>query len=459
MEKISFAGLLKSQKEFFWSGKTRDLNFRIEALTKLKNAITAHEEEVLNAIYGDLHKVSVDGYATEISGVYDEIKYALGNVHSWAKPEKVETPVFLLPSKSYVQKEPYGVTLIIAPWNYPFQLLMTPLVGAIAAGNTAILKPSEISANTAAIMEKIINNAFPKEYLHVVQGGAVETQALLDLPVDYIFYTGSSSVGKIVMSAAAKNLIPITLELGGKSPAIVHEDANLTHAARKIAWGKFINAGQTCIAPDYVLIHTKRKDEFLEELKKAIRNFYGENAADHPRYCRIINDRHFLRLSALLDTKKIVYGGNIHPTDRYIEPTILYPVEWNEPVMQDEIFGPVLPLLLYSSLDDIIRKINERPKPLALYLFSDDQPVQKKITEEISYGGGAINNTIFHFVSHFLPFGGVGSSGMGSYHGKASFNTFTHFKSILQNSSRINPLALTYPNKSFLMKILQKIKW
>ncbi|MGD0022763.1 MAG: aldehyde dehydrogenase [Smithellaceae bacterium] len=459
MEKNSFAGLLKSQKDFFRSGYTRDVNFRVEALSKLKNIIQAQEEEVLNAIYEDLHKVSVDGYATEISGVYDEIKYALGNIHSWTKPEKVETPFFLLPSKSYVQKDPYGVTLIISPWNYPFQLLMTPLVGAIAAGNTAILKPSEISANTAAVIEKIINEAFPKEYLHVVQGGAAETQALLDLPVDYIFYTGNSSVGKIVMNAAAKNLTPLTLELGGKSPAIVHEDAKLTHAARKIAWGKFINAGQTCIAPDYVLIHTTRKDEFVEELKKAIRDFYGENAAAHPRYCRIINDRHFQRLSALLDAKKIVYGGNAHPADRYIEPTILYPVEWNEPVMRDEIFGPVLPLLLYSDLDDIIRKINERPKPLALYLFSEDQSVQKKITEEISYGGGAINNTIFHFASHFLPFGGVGSSGIGSYHGKASFNTFTHFKSMLLSSSRIDPLALTYPDKSFLIKILQKIKW
>lgn len=458
MEGISFPNLLKSQKEFFRSGKTRDVNFRVAALTKLKNIIQALEEEVLEAIYEDLHKVSIDGYATEISGVYDEIKYALGNVRSWVKLEKVETPIFLLPSKSFVQKDPYGVALIIAPWNYPFQLLMTPLVGAIAAGNTAILKPSEISANTAAIIEKIINNAFPEEYLHVVQGGAVETQALLDLPVDYIFYTGNSSVGKIVMSAAAKNLIPITLELGGKSPAIVHEDANLTHAARKIAWGKFMNAGQTCIAPDYVLIHIKQKDKFLEELKKAIQDFYGENAAAHPRYCRIINDRHFQRLSALLDAKKIVYGGNARPADRYIEPTILYPVEWDEAVMQDEIFGPILPLLTYSDLDDIIRRINERPKPLSLYLFSDDQSVQKKITEEISYGGGAINNTIFHFVSHFLPFGGVGSSGMGSYHGKASFNTFTHFKSILKSSSIVDPAASTVaPNKKFFLKIFRKL--
>ena len=459
MEKFSFEQLLKSQKEFFWSGKTRDLNFRIEVLTKLKNTIKLHEEEVLNAIYKDLHKVSVDGYATEISGVYDEIKYITDNVRSWAMPEKVNTPAFLLPSKSYVQKEPYGVTLIISPWNYPFQLLMTPLVGSIAAGNTAILKPSEISANTAAVIEKLINTTFPQEYLYAVQGGAVETQALLNLPVDYIFYTGSASVGKIVMSAAAKNLTPLTLELGGKSPAIVHEDANLIHAARKIAWGKFINAGQTCIAPDYVLIHSSRKEAFLEELKKAMRDFYGENAAAHPRYCRIINERHFQRLSALLDAKKIVYGGNTNPADNYIEPTILYPTEWNEPVMQDEIFGPILPLLIYSSLEDIIQKINERPKPLALYLFSEEQSVQRKITEEISYGGGAINNTIFHFVSHFLPFGGVGASGMGSYHGKASFNTFTHFKSMLQSSSRIDPLALTYPNKNFLMKILQKIKW
>jgi aldehyde dehydrogenase (NAD+) len=457
MKKNALGELLKSQKDFFWSGKTRDINFRIETLTKLKDTIKAHEEEILNAIYKDLHKVSMDGYATEIAGVYDEINYTIKNVPSWAKVEKVETPVFLFPSKSYVYKEPFGVTLIIAPWNYPFQLLMLPLAGAIAAGNTAILKPSEISANTATVMEKIINESFSKEYLHVVMGGPNETQALLEMPVDYIFFTGSTAVGKIVMTAAAKNLSPLTLELGGKSPAIVHKDANLILAARKIAWGKFINAGQTCIAPDYVLVHTNQKNDFLRELKKAVRDFYGEDASVHPRYCRIINDRHFQRLNALLNNAKILYGGKSNAADRYIEPTIIYPVQWDDPIMQDEIFGPLLPIITYSDLDNIIPKIRERSEPLSLYLFSDDQTVQTRVINEISFGGGAINNTIFHIVSHFMPFGGVGASGMGAYHGKVSFDTFSHAKSILKSSSKIDPLAAAYPHKKFLMKIMRKI--
>lgn len=454
MEKAALEKLFKSQKEFFRSGKTRDINFRIESLTKLKDAIEAYEQEILDAVYTDLRKDAIDGYATEISGFYDEVKYAIQNVHIWAKIESVETPFYMFPSRSYLQKEPYGVTLIISPWNYPFQLLMMPLVGAVAAGNTAILKPSEISVNTATVLEKIINDTFPQEYLHVVQGAAEETQALMELPVDYIFFTGSVPVGKIVMAAAAKNLTPLTLELGGKSPAIVHEDANLTSAAHRISWGKFLNAGQTCIAPDYVLVHKSKKDAFVEELKKVIHEFYGEDASSHKRYCRIINDRHFRRLIVLLDSKKIIYGGRSNQEDRYIEPTILSPVDWDDPIMQDEIFGPILPILAYSDLDNIIRKINERPKPLSLYLFSEDESVEKRITEEISFGGGAINNTIMHVVSHFLPFGGVGSSGMGKYHGKYSFETFSHYKSILKSSSIADPVGFAEPNKGLVMSIL-----
>jgi len=353
-----------------------------------------------------------------------------------------------------VYKEPFGVSLIIAPWNYPFQLLMAPLVGAIAAGNTAILKPSEISVHTAAAIEKIINTAFPGEYLHVVRGGSAGTQTLLELPVDYIFFTGSVAVGKIVMAAAARNLTPVTLELGGKSPAIVHEDAKLTDAARKIAWGKFLNAGQTCVAPDYVLVHSAAKDAFLEESKKVIRDFYGEDPARHPRYCRIINDRHFQRLIGLIDIDKKVYGGRTNTADRYIEPTVLYPVDWDDPVMQDEIFGPILPIVVYSDLNDAIRKINEKPAPLALYLFSDEPSVQRRITQEIAFGGGAINNTVIQVSSHYLPCGGVGQSGIGQYHGRTSFNTFSHFKSILKSPSRFDP-GLVYPNKNLGMKTLR----
>jgi aldehyde dehydrogenase (NAD+) len=457
MEKADLEILFDIQKGFFRSGKTRDIDFRIASLTKLKSTIKKQEKEILAAIYSDLHKAVTDAYATEIAGVYAEIDFAIKNIRTWSKRKKVETPIFLFPSKSYIYKEPYGVVLIIAPWNYPFQLLMIPLVGAIAAGNTAILKPSEISSHTAAVLEKVINNAFPREYLRVIQGAAQETKALLELPVDCIFFTGSTAVGKIVMTAAAHNLTPVTLELGGKSPAIVHESANLITAARRICWGKFINAGQTCIAPDYVIVHESIKEAFLSELKNVIVAFYGEDASSHPRYCRIINDRHFQRLTALIDKGKVVYGGKIDSADRYIEPTIFYPASWNEPIMQDEIFGPILPIITYSDLNDVISKINNRPKPLSLYLFTEDKIIRRRIINEISFGGGAINNTIMHFISPFLPFGGVGASGMGKYHGKYSFDTFSHFKSILKSLSIADPVALAYPNKTFFMKIINKI--
>lgn len=457
MDKTFLEKLFTAQKEFFRSGKTRGLDFRIESLNKLRQAVETYEQDILQAVYKDLHKDPIDGRAMEISGFYAEVKYTVRNLPSWAATESVETPVYMLPSRSYIQREPYGVSLIIAPWNYPFQLIMMPLVGAIAAGNTALLKPSELSAHTAAVLEKIINSAFPEEYLHVVQGGAEETQALLALPVDYLFFTGSAVLGKRVMAAAAKNLTPLTLELGGKSPTIVHEDADLVTAAHRISWGKFINAGQTCVAPDYVLVHQSRREAFIGELVKVIRKFYGEDASRHPRYGRIINDRHFQRLTALLDPEKILYGGGRNREDRYLEPTILSPVDWSDPIMEEEIFGPILPILVYSDLDDIVHKINERPKPLALYVFSEDEAVAKRIMEEISFGGGAINNTIMHTASPFLPFGGVGPSGMGRYHGRYTFETFSHQKSILKSSSIADPVGLAEPDKGRVMRVLDKL--
>ena len=454
MKSTYWEELFKSQKEFFWTGQSRDLDFRIASLNKLKEAIKIHEKDVLDAIYRDLHKTAFDAYSTEIGLVYDEIGFAVKNLRSWAKPQKVGTPLFLWPSKSYIQKEPYGVTLIIAPWNYPFQLSMVPLVGTIAAGNTAILKPSKVSAHTEEIIKTIINNTFPQEYLHVVQGDAEEMQSLLELPLDYIFFTGGVSTGKIIANAAAQNLTPFTLELGGKSPAIVCQDARLSNAAQKIAWGKFLNAGQTCVAPDYVLVHDSIKDDFLAQLKKVIINFYGENPAEHHRYCRIINDRQFQCLQSILPTTNIFFGGKTNPADRYIEPTILYPTQWDALIMQDEIFGPLLPVIVFSDINDVIRKINERPKPLALYLFSDNQLIQKRITEEIAYGGGAINNTVVHVASHSLPFGGVGQSGIGCYHGRASFDTFTHLKSIVKSPGRFD-MGLAHPNINLPLKILK----
>lgn len=463
MDNSLFRDLYLRQQTFFRSGKTRDIDFRIDALKKLRDLINAHEKDILNAIYLDLRKEKTDAYATEISGLYNELKVTIKNVRDWAARQKVPTPIFLTPSKSYIYKEPYGVSLIIAPWNYPFQLTIMPLIGAVAAGNTAIVKPSEIAAHTAAVLEKIINSAFPEEYIHVVTGGIEETQALLDLPPDYIFFTGSVPVGKAVMAAAAKHLTPLTLELGGKSPAIVHESAVLKTAAERICWGKFLNAGQTCIAPDYILVHNSVADRFLDELIKAILKFYGEDASGHPRFCRIINDRNFQRLVALLAQGKIIYGGRTDASDRYIEPTLMYPADWSDPLMRDEIFGPILPIIPYSDLDDAIEKINERAKPLALYLFVNNKTVRRKIIRETSFGGGAVNNTIMHIVSHELPFGGVGNSGLGYYHGKYSFEAFSHTKSILRSYNSTDPVEIAYPHKGRLfrlkLKMLKYLPW
>ena len=343
--------LVQKQRDFFLSGQTRPIDFRLDALRKLRDALKVHEKDILAAVYADLRKAEVDAYATELAGVYNEIKVAIANVRDWAAREKVTTPIFMMPAKSYIYKEPYGVCLIIAPWNYPVQLAMLPLVGAIAAGNTAIVKPSELASHSAAIIDKVLGETFPEEYIRVVQGGVEETHALLAQQLDYIFFTGSVPVGKVVMEAAAKNLTPLTLELGGKSPAIVHESADLPTAASRIAWGKFMNAGQTCIAPDYVVVHEAVSDAFLNELVSAIRKFYGDDASTHPRYCRIINDRHFTRLEALIDPDKLAYGGKTNAAQKYIEPTLLYPVDWNHPAMADEIFGPILPIITFSFTD------------------------------------------------------------------------------------------------------------
>ncbi|HPL97615.1 MAG TPA: aldehyde dehydrogenase [Smithellaceae bacterium] len=449
--------LVQKQRDFFLSGQTRPIDFRLDALRKLRDALKVHEKDILAAVYADLRKAEVDAYATELAGVYNEIKVAIANVRDWAAREKVTTPIFMMPAKSYIYKEPYGVCLIIAPWNYPVQLAMLPLVGAIAAGNTAIVKPSELASHSAAIIDKVLGETFPEEYIRVVQGGVEETHALLAQQLDYIFFTGSVPVGKVVMEAAAKNLTPLTLELGGKSPAIVHESADLPTAASRIAWGKFMNAGQTCIAPDYVVVHESVSDAFLNELVSAIRKFYGDDASTHPRYCRIINDRHFTRLEALIDPDKLAYGGKTNAAQKYIEPTLLYPVDWNHPAMADEIFGPILPIITYSRLDEVISRINKRPKPLALYLFAGNKDIRRKIIGEISFGGGAVNNTIMHIVSHYLPFGGVGQSGMGRYHGKYSFDTFSHTKSILRSYNLADPVDAATPDKGKLFNYLMKL--
>ncbi|MCT7949094.1 aldehyde dehydrogenase [Ancylothrix sp. C2] len=425
--------VINRQRQFFASGQTKEIEFRLSQLKRLKQAILDSKEAVMAAVKADLNKPDLEAYATEI-GVVREIDYAIKNLKDWVKPKKVPTSLDQFPSSAYIYPEPLGVVLIIGPWNYPFQLMISPLVGAIAAGNCAVLKPSEIAANTSRVVTQLIQKTFEPEYIAIVEGDAKTAQELLAEKFDHIFFTGGTKIGQIVMEAAAKNLTPVTLELGGKSPCIVDAEINLQHTARRIVWGKFINSGQTCIAPDYLLVDRTIKKDLLAEITNCISEFYGEDPAKSPDYGRIINERQFDRLAGFLNNGEIVAGGQTNRDDRYIAPTVLDQVPWDAAVMEDEIFGPILPVLEYSNLDEAITKINERPKPLALYIFSKNEAKQDKVLRETSSGGVCINDTVMQVGVSELPFGGVGNSGMGSYHGKASFDTFSHQKSVLKKS-------------------------
>lgn len=422
--------IVKKQRDFFRTGQTQCLDFRLAQLAALKQSILANQDDILAAVKADLNRPAFEGYF-EIAALA-EIELATKQLKRWGKPQKVKTSIAQFPSSAYIQPEPLGVALIIGPWNYPFQLLMLPLVGAIAAGNCAILKPSELAPYTSKVIAKMIDQAFDPSYVAVVEGGAEVSQTLLAEKFDHIFFTGGTAIGRIVMEAAAKHLTPVTLELGGKSPCIVDADVNLATAAKRIAWGKFINAGQTCIAPDYLLVDRRIKDQLVEQLKQCIRDFYGEDPAQSESYCRIINQRHFYRLAKFLDHGTIVTGGQTDATQRYIAPTILENVTWDDAVMQDEIFGPILPVLAYDDLDEAIAQVNDRPKPLALYFFSNDKAKQNQVLQQTSSGGACVNDTVMQVGIESLPFGGVGESGMGAYHGKASFDTFSHKKSVLR---------------------------
>ncbi|MDW4525671.1 aldehyde dehydrogenase [Rossellomorea marisflavi] len=432
----NYQDLLSKQRTYFRTGETKSVAFRINTLNTLKSLVQKHEQDILDAVKQDLNKSEREAKRAEVGLVIGEIDFMVENLEEWAATKEVPTPASHEGAKSFIQPEPYGSALVIAPWNYPFQLAVTPLVGAIAGGNTAVLKPSELTPKTSALLSTLINDNFPEEYLHVVEGEVETSTALLKEDFDYIFFTGSTGVGKIVAEAAAKHLTPTTLELGGKSPTIVHEDANLDEAAQRIARGKFANAGQTCVAPDYLLVHSSVKDELMSKFKEVITASYGENIVENPNFGHVVSERHFDRLVGFLDNGSIVTGGKHDRDNLIIEPTILDNISWDDSVMQDEIFGPILPVMTYDSLDEIIEPIVKRPKPLALYLFSDDEAVQDQILSTISFGGGSINDTINHMTSHYLPFGGVGDSGIGAYHGKASFDTFTHFKSVLKRSTK-----------------------
>lgn len=442
-----FSKLTEAQKQFFETGRTRDLAFRICQLQLLADAMRKNETVLEEALKKDLGKSAFESYATEIGFVLADIRYTIQNLQKWSAPKRVRTPLYLFPGKSKIQKEPYGSVLILGPYNYPVQLLAEPLVGAIAAGNCAVLKPSELTPHVSEAMYQIVHSTFKEEYIACVEGGVEVNQELLSQKFDYIFFTGSERVGRIVMKAAAENLTPVTLELGGKSPVIIEKTANIKEAARRIAWGKLMNAGQTCVAPDYVLVDESRKQQFLTEMKTAFSHLYGKEIKKNPDFGRIVNERHMERLQKILeqDAKYLFCGGGAATLQRYIEPAILdLGKDQNAASMQEELFGPILPVLSYHKLEDAVRFVNKRAKPLALYLFTKKRSAEKFVLERVSSGGVCVNDTISHLINPDLPFGGVGASGMGQYHGKYSFDTFTHEKSVFYKPADWN-LPVCYP--------------
>jgi len=449
------ANIIRAQREFF-NQKTLNYDFRIKQLEKLKQMLKDYEDDIYHALRDDLNKSNFETFTTELSVLYTEIDFALKHLKEWIKPERVKTPLTHKGTKNYIYKEPYGVTLIISAWNYPLQLAIAPAIGAIAAGNTIVIKPSEVAASTSRLLLNMVEATFSKEYFTVIEGDATTSQALLSESFDYIFYTGSARVGKIIMKRASENLTPITLELGGKSPVIVDQDANIKLAAKRIAWGKFTNAGQTCVAPDFIYIHDKIKNKFLRALIKQIKTLYGKYPLKNKNYVRIINEKHYKHVEKFLDDGMIVYGGHRDEDRLLIEPTLLDNIAWDDPVMKEEIFGPILPILSFESLDEVLKSFQKLEKPLALYYFGEDESQQEKVITSISFGGGSINDTLYHLANPHLPFGGVGQSGMGSYHGKHSFNTFSHQKSIMKQTTKFD-IPFRYPGGKLTELIIKKI--
>lgn len=441
MDKLLLDSAFNSKREFFDSGATRQYSYRIEQLKKLKAAIEQHEQEILDALYADMHKPAFEAFTSEVGVMYEEINYAIKHLKKWMKPKRVSTPLVLHPSRSKIVAEPLGVVLIIGPWNYPFQLLLAPLVGAIAAGNCAVIKPSDNTPNTARVVEKIVTTTFDNRLVSVVLGPGSEVGPMLieRYRFDHIFFTGSPNVGKQIMSMASQHLTPVTLELGGKSPAIIHSDADLDVAVKRLVWAKFFNAGQTCVAPDYLLVHKHVKSRVVELAKRYIVEFYGKTPATSESLTHIVNQRRFNALLQYLSNGTVIHGGGSDAEKRFIEPTLLDNVSLDSSVMREEIFGPILPIVEYSHIEEVVPIIRRNRYPLALYLFTKSHKVERFIIERVEFGGGAINNALMHLVNPKLPFGGVGFSGMGSYHGRKSFEAMSHFKSILKTSTRVDP--------------------
>lgn len=439
----------------FQTGATRDYAFRADALQKLRDAIIRNEDLLNDALAADLNKSRCESYLCEIGLVLDEIRFHRKHLRRWMKNRRVRPSVSQMPGRCFLSPEPHGVTLIMAPWNYPVNLCLEPLIGAISGGNTAVLKPSAYAPATSGAIAKIIADTFPPEYIAVVDGGRQQNMALLEQRFDYIFFTGSPAVGRVVMEAAAKNLTPVTLELGGKSPVIVDETANIRLAARRIAFGKVTNAGQTCVEPDYLLIHESVKDRFVQEFRGALQNFFP--AGDMTSMVTIISEKHYARVKSLLDGGHILLGGCCDDARRFIEPTLVDGITLDSPIMKEEIFGPVLPVIPYRELDECVDWIRSFERPLAFYLFTESRTNEKKFLDTCSFGGGCINDTLMHLANPHLPFGGVGGSGLGSYHGKKSFDTFTHLRSVFRQSSRIDVPLRYMPYTDRQMKLIRRI--
>ena len=443
MKETEIQALLKKQRDYYDTGSTIPVDFRIKQLKKLYNAVKKYENEINQALKSDLGKSYYEGFMCETGLVLSEISYMLRHIKKFVKPKRVYTPLAQFASRSYTKAVPYGNTLIMSPWNYPFLLSIDPLANAIAAGNTVVLKPSAYSPQTSLIVEKIIKECFNEEYVAVVTGGRKENASLLENKFDFIFFTGSQAVGKEVLIKAAEHLTPVILELGGKSPCIVDQTAKIKLAAKRIVFGKFLNCGQTCVAPDHILCHKSIKEELVNEIINQIKIQYGENVLQDETYGKIINEKHFERLNGLIDKNKIVFGGGSNKDTLQIEPTVLGGVTFDDSVMQEEIFGPILPIIEYENIEEVVEGLSKKAKPLALYIFSQDKKTINYVTERCRYGGGCINDTIIHLATSEMGFGGVGESGMGAYHGKVGFDAFSHYKSIVDKKTWID-LPMTY---------------
>ncbi|MGF0034039.1 aldehyde dehydrogenase [Bariatricus sp. SGI.154] len=454
MNEQEIKNIVTTQRKYFATGATLDIDYRTCALKKLKTSILEHEAEINEAIKKDLGKSSFESYMCETGLVLSEISYMLKHLHSFAKEKNVHTPLAQFHSRSYKKPSPYGVVLIMSPWNYPFLLTLDPLVDAIAAGNTVVLKPSAYSPYTSELIRRIISDCFDRQYVSVITGGRAENTYLLNEHFDYIFFTGSQAVGKEVMRHASEHLTPVTLELGGKSPCIVEKSANIKLAAKRIVFGKFLNCGQTCVAPDYIYCDRTIKDKLVKEIKRQVQKQYGKQPLTRENYGKIINEKHFERISGLIDQNKVVLGGSTNRSTLQIEPTVMDNVTFGDAVMQEEIFGPLMPILVYDTLDEVIRNINSMPHPLALYIFTSDKVAAKKITSRCGFGGGCINDTIIHLATSEMGFGGFGESGMGSYHGRDGFNTFSHYKSIVDKKTWLDLPMRYQPYKKINDKLI-----